>query len=120
MQNTKRKLNFFLIIGTLFIVIVGYYLTINKQIFQVYVYQKSSNQNETKYKNVDQNISSGNVTPDKPETVLKIELDLNIDDNVEKYYTFAFKVHKTFMEQLKVLNKNPNNYDLNVLFSVAR
>ena len=120
MQNKKRQLNFILIIAILFIVFFAYYLTINKQIFQLYIYQKSGNHNDTNYKNVDQNISTSSKIPNNLETVLKIELDLNIDDNVEKYYTFSFKVHKTLMEQLKALNKNQNNYDFNVLFSVAK
>jgi hypothetical protein len=42
---------------------------------------------------------------------LKKELDLNIDEDVEKYYTLSFKIHKTLREQLKAINKNPKNYD---------
>jgi hypothetical protein len=51
---------------------------------------------------------------------LQMELDSNIDDDVEKYYTFSFRIHKTLREQLNILNKNPKSYDLKGLFSKAK
>ena len=47
---------------------------------------------------------------------LKMELDSNIDEDVEKYYTFSFRIHKTLREQLQTLSKNPKSFDFNGLF----
>jgi hypothetical protein len=51
---------------------------------------------------------------------LQMELDSNIDEDVEKYYTFSFRIHKTLREQLNILNKNPKSYNLKGLFSKAK
>lgn len=50
---------------------------------------------------------------------LQFELETNIDNNTEKYYSFIMAIYKILKEQLKKLYKNKKNYELNYLFQIS-
>ena len=66
-----------------------------------------------------------NNRPDKKQITesypsLKVDLDKNIDNDVEKYYILTTTIHRTLKVQLDAYYKKSSQYEIDELFSALK